>query len=44
MFIGAFLMLVASVGLIRLPDVYSRMHAATKATTLGLGGILLSTI
>ena len=44
MFIGAFFMLVASVGLIRLPDVYSRMHAATKATTLGLGGILLSTI
>ena len=44
MFIGAFFMLVASIGLIRLPDVYSRMHAATKATTLGLGGILLSTI
>ena len=34
-------MLVASVGLIRLPDVYCRMHAATKATTFGMGGILL---
>ncbi len=44
MFIGSFFMLVASIGLVRLPDVYSRMHAATKATTLGLGGILFSTI
>ena len=34
-------MLVASVGLLRLPDVYCRMHAATKATTFGMGGILL---
>ena len=34
-------MLVASVGLVRLPDVYCRMHAATKATTFGMGGILL---
>ena len=34
-------MLVASIGLIRLPDVYCRMHAATKATTFGMGGILL---
>ncbi len=39
--IGAFFMLVASVGLLRLPDVYCRMHAATKATTFGMGGILL---
>ncbi len=41
--IGAFFMLVASVGLVRLPDVYCRMHAATKATTFGMGGILLGT-
>ena len=34
-------MLVASIGLVRLPDVYCRMHAATKATTFGMGGILL---
>lgn len=39
--IGAFFMLVASVGLLRLPDVYCRMHAATKATTFGMLGILL---
>lgn len=42
--IGAFFMLVAGVGLIRLPDVYSRMHAATKATTFGMGGILSAVI
>ncbi len=41
--IGAFFMLVASLGLVRLPDVYTRMHAATKATTFGMGGILLTT-
>lgn len=41
--IGVFFMLVSSIGLVRLPDVYSRMHAATKATTFGMGGILLAT-
>jgi multicomponent Na+:H+ antiporter subunit G len=33
---GVFLSLVAAVGLVRLPDVLSRMHAATKPATLGL--------
>ena len=41
--VGAFFMLVSSVGLLRLPDVYCRMHAATKATTFGMGGILMAT-
>lgn len=41
--IGVFFMLVSSVGLLRLPDVYSRMHAATKATTFGMVGILAGT-
>ncbi len=34
--VGAFLCLAAAVGLIRFPDVLSRMHAATKPQTLGL--------
>ena len=34
--IGILLCLVAAIGLIRLPDVLSRMHAATKPQTLGL--------
>ena len=40
---GAFFMLVASLGLVRFPDLYTRMHAATKATTFGMGGILVAT-
>lgn len=40
--IGAAFSLIASIGLVRLPDVYSRMHAASKAGTVGSGVILLA--
>lgn len=33
--IGSAFALVASVGLLRLPDLYTRMHAASKAGTMG---------
>lgn len=33
---GGFFCLVAGIGLVRLRDVFARMHAATKAGTLGL--------
>lgn len=33
---GALLALTAAIGMLRLPDVLSRMHAATKPQTLGL--------
>jgi len=33
---GGFFCLVAGIGVVRLGDVYARMHAATKAGTLGL--------
>ncbi|WP_395447613.1 monovalent cation/H(+) antiporter subunit G [Aminobacter sp. UC22_36] len=33
--VGALFALTASIGLLRLPDVYTRMHAASKAGTLG---------
>ena len=39
--IGSFLMFLAGLGLLRLPDVFLRMSAATKASTLGAGFILL---
>jgi multicomponent Na+:H+ antiporter subunit G len=39
---GVFFMLVSSVGLLRLPDVYARMQSAGKATTLGIGCTLLA--
>ncbi len=33
---GAALSLIAGIGVLRLPDVLARMHAATKPATLGL--------
>lgn len=44
MIIGLFFMMLGSIGILRLPDVYCRMHAATKTTTLGMSFILLSSI
>ena len=38
---GAGFCLVASIGVARLPDPLTRMHAATKAGTLGVGLVLL---
>ncbi|MDN5726027.1 MAG: monovalent cation/H(+) antiporter subunit G [Propionibacteriales bacterium] len=35
-FLGCFLCFSAAVGLVRFPDVLTRMHAATKPQTLGL--------
>jgi multicomponent Na+:H+ antiporter subunit G len=37
---GAFFFLAGTVGLLRFPDVYSRLHALTKADNLGLGLVL----
>jgi len=34
---GVFFTLVAAVGLVRLPDIYTRTHAASKSDTLGAG-------
>jgi multicomponent Na+:H+ antiporter subunit G len=38
---GATFALLASVGVLRMPDVLTRMQASTKASTLGLGCLLL---
>lgn len=38
---GAFLALIGSWGLAKLSDFYMRLHAPTKATTLGLGCMLI---
>ena len=35
-------MLATAIGLLRLPDIYMRMHAVTKAGTLGVGLVLLA--
>lgn len=39
---GALFSLIAALGLLRLPDLLSRMHAASKAGTAGSGLILLA--
>ena len=38
---GSAFSFLAAVGLLRFPDVYSRMHAASKAGTVGSGLILI---
>ncbi len=38
---GVALAVIAGLGLVRLPDVFSRMHAATKPATLGLLCVVL---
>lgn len=40
--VGAAWSLLAAIGVLRFEDVYSRMHAATKSTTLGLLLVLVA--
>lgn len=42
--IGALFTLVGAIGLVRFPDFFMRLHAPTKATTLGVGGVLMASI
>lgn len=42
--IGASFILIGAIGLVRFRDVYSRLHGPTKATTLGLGGLLVASL
>ncbi len=39
---GALFFLAGTLGLLRLPDFYSRVHAATKCDTVGAGAILVA--
>jgi multicomponent Na+:H+ antiporter subunit G len=38
---GGFFTIVGAIGLVRMPDVYTRMHAASVTDTLGAGLLLL---
>lgn len=40
--LGGFFTLVGSIGLFKLPDFYMRLHGPTKASTLGVGAILIA--
>jgi multicomponent K+:H+ antiporter subunit G len=42
--VGGFFTLVGAVGMLRFQDFYMRLHAPTKATTLGVGGVLLASM
>ncbi|MBE2179615.1 MAG: monovalent cation/H(+) antiporter subunit G [Chthoniobacterales bacterium] len=39
--LGAFLMFLTGLGLLRMPDIFTRMHAATKGASLGVALLLL---
>ena len=41
---GLFFMLAGAIGIVRFPDAYNRMHAASKCSTLGLLGLLLGAV
>jgi len=43
MFIGAFFMLFAALGILRMPDLFMRLSTTTKAATLGAMSLLLAT-
>ncbi len=40
--VGVVFMLISALGILRLPDVFTRMHAAGKAATLGVSCLLLA--
>lgn len=41
MLIGSTFMLLAAVGVARMPDVFTRLHSSTKSATLGVGCLML---
>lgn len=42
--LGGLFLLVGAIGLVRFQDFFMRLHAPTKASTLGLGGLLLASL
>lgn len=42
--LGASFALIGSIGLAKLPDFFRRVHGPTKATTLGVGGMILGSV
>ena len=42
--VGLFFLVVGALGVLRLPDVYLRMIAASKCVTLGITGMLLASV
>ena len=42
--LGAAFTLIGSIGLARFPDVFTRLHGPTKATTLGIGSLVIAAV
>jgi multicomponent K+:H+ antiporter subunit G len=42
--IGGLIVLIGSIGLLRLPSFYARMHPPTMGTTLGTGCVLIASM
>jgi multicomponent K+:H+ antiporter subunit G len=42
--LGSLFALIGSLGLYKLPDFYMRLHGPTKATTLGVGGMVVASM
>lgn len=40
--LGAFFLVIAGIGILKMPDLYTRMHGTTKAGSVGVGFILLA--
>jgi len=41
--LGTFFILLSAIGILKMPDLYTRMSATTKASTLGIGLVLIGT-
>ncbi len=41
--LGTFFILLSAIGILKMPDLYTRMSATTKASTLGIGLVLMGT-
>ena len=42
--LGSGFVLIGALGLYRLPDFFTRLHGPTKATTLGVGGMVVASL
>ena len=42
--LGSLFALIGAIGLYRLPDFYTRLHGPTKASTLGVGGMVIASM
>ena len=43
-FLGVMAFVVSAIGLLRMPDIYTRMHVGTKTTTIGILLVILGAI